>query len=125
MLKKRYVGRSICGAISLFAMMVAGCSQDIKQIKITETNEDELFQQILEDSNQLTVEEDGLLQAYLFRKARENMAKITSGEKAKDSKVHFVGMTIGEMIEDQRKWQVDEEKRKVDAKVKTEAGAQR
>jgi hypothetical protein len=80
---------------------VAGCSGNVKNLRITEENKNTVFDQI-KTTKDLTVEEVGLLQAYVLRKG---LGDAFAGK----TPTLPVGMTIGEIIDDQRKW-VDNEK---------------
>jgi len=89
-------------------LLAIGCSNNVKNTRVTEQNKATVFQSI-KDSKDLTVEEVGLLQAFIMRKGLGDALAGKTPELP-------VGMTIGEMIEDQRKWVADATKREADEK---------
>ncbi len=102
-------------------VVIAACSS-IKNKKVTSANKDKIFDEI-KNSKKLTVEQVQLLQAYMLRRA---MASAFS----KDNSDSDDGKTIGQMIEERRKWIADakvrdEEERQKREKAKAEAEAQR
>jgi hypothetical protein len=100
----------IGGSVVLLCLLAAaaGCRGGIKDTRITEQNKKTVFQDI-KDSRDLTVEEVGLLQAFVIRKGLGDALTGKTPELP-------VGMTIGEMIEDQRQWVADSAKREADEK---------
>lgn len=96
-------------AVLLIALSVAACGS-VKNQKVTDHNKDKILDQI-KNSKDLTVEEVGLLQAYIMRKG---LGDALAGKTPSLP----VGMTIGEMIEDQRKWTADETKRAEEEKAR-------
>lgn len=115
--------RTLILALSVcIGLSAAACGGSVKNQKVTEENKDKIFEQI-KDSKDLTVEEVGLLQAYVIRKG---FGDALAGK----TPTLPVGMTIGEMIDDQQKWVADEKKREEDekarvAKARAEEEAQR
>ena len=89
-----------------FVLLAAGCSGDLKKLRVTEANKTTVFDEI-KNSRSLTLEEVGLLQAFVIRKG---FVGALSGEPT----ALPVGMSIGEMIDDQRQWVIEDTKRKVD-----------
>jgi len=111
--------RSVVAAILL---VTVACGGNVKNRKVTEDNKEKIFDEI-KQSKDLTVEEVGLLQAYVIRKG---IGDAFSGKTPSLP----VGMTIGEMIDEQRKWIADETKRDAEqkekaARVRAEEEAQR
>jgi hypothetical protein len=98
-------------AVLVPAFLLCGCS-NIKNKKITAENRDKIFDEI-KTSKQLTVEEVQLLQGYMLRQAMASM--LSKDNAAKDD-----GKTIGEIIEEQRKWIADEKVRDEEEKQKRE-----
>ena len=84
--------------------LIAGCS-NVKNKKITEQNKDKILDEI-KNSRDLSVEEVGLLQAYMIR---QSVKDAFPGDK--DSSLLPVGKTIGQVIEEQRRWAADESER--------------
>jgi hypothetical protein len=96
--------------IVLACVVVLGsaCSADVKDERVTEENKTTLFGQI-RNSRDLTVEEVGLLQAFVVR---NGLGDVLAGK----TRELPVGMTIGDMIEDQRTWVADQQKQGGDEK---------
>lgn len=90
------------------AVFVGACRGNVKSTRVTEQNKGTILNDI-KDSRDLSVEEVGLLQAFIMRKG---LGDALSGKTPELP----VGMTIGEMIEDQRKWVADSVKREADEK---------
>lgn len=90
---------------------------NVKETKITKENEGDLIAS-LKDSKALTVEEVGLLQAYVIR---HGFKQALSGEDV----ALPVGQTVGGIIEEQRLWLANEEIRAEEEKrLKEEARAE-
>lgn len=114
--------RAIFTAFVVVAVIV-GCS-NVKNKKITEQNKDKILEE-LKNSKDLTVEEVGLLQAYMIR---QGVTSALSGDK--NANLLPTGKTIGQVIEEQRKWVADENERERQdkerrAKAQAEADKQR
>ena len=106
--------------IVLACLVVLGsaCGGNVKNERVTEENKTTLFDEI-KDSRDLTVEEVGLLQAFVMR---NGFGDVLAG-KTRDLPV---GMTIGDMIEDQRTWVADQQKKGADdARARAEEERQR
>lgn len=88
--------------LGLSFILFSGCS-GTKGQKITEKNKDRIMEQI-KDSKDLTVGEVQLLQGYMLRSG------LTGGDPLP------VGKTIGELIEDQRKFVADLNKKDAEEK---------
>jgi hypothetical protein len=120
--KKAVMKTSLVGVAFLCTCLAVAACGNAKNQRVTKENKDSLFQQI-KDSQDLTVEEVGLLQAFVLH---QGLGDARSG---KDPELP-VGMTIGEMIDEQRKWnedtkrQQDQEKRRM-TKARAEEEAQR
>lgn len=93
------------------ALMLCGCT-NVKNKKVTAENKDKIFEEI-KNSKQLSVEEVQLLQAYVLRHA---MASAFSQQGGSSDE----GKTIGQMIEEQRKWITDEKVREEEDRQKRE-----
>lgn len=89
---------------------LAGCSGNVKTRQITEENKDKIFDEI-KTTKDLTVEEVGLLQAYVVRKG---LGDALAGK----TPTLPIGMTIGGIIDEQRKWVDDEKVREAAEKEK-------
>jgi hypothetical protein len=96
-------------ALLSIILAVAACGNALDQ-RVTRENKDTIFQQI-RDSNDLTVEEVGLLEAFAMR---QGLGSARSGKHLELP----VGMTIGEMIDDERKWTEDKQKQEAREKVR-------
>ena len=83
--------------VLLGAVLVStlACSSDPRQFRITAKNEDTFIEEI-KGMTGLTVEESALLHAYLIR---TSMAHAFGGEKPSRT-----GKTVGDLIDEQRKW---------------------
>jgi hypothetical protein len=90
-----------------FLLLTAACAGDVKNMRVTEANKTTVFDEI-KNSKSLTVEEVGLLQAFVLRKG-------FGGALAGEPTALPVGLTIGQMIEDQRQWVIEDNRRKADA----------
>ena len=89
--------------------LISGCSHSVKDTKVTDENKDKIFEQI-KDSKELTVEEVGFLQGYVLR---SGLKEAFSGGKPSIP----TGKTIGEMIEEQRKFVADSKAREAEEKI--------
>lgn len=114
----------LLNVFGLVVLLVVGaaCNTNVKNRQITEENKDKIFDEI-KSSKDLTVEEVGLLQAFVIRKG---LGDALSGK----TPTLPVGMTIGGMIDEQRKWVEDEKVREAAekdrvAKAKAEEEQQR
>lgn len=108
--------------LTSFLLLTAACGGDVKSLRVTEINKMTLFDEI-KNSRSLTVEEVGLLQGFVLRKG-------FGGALAGEPTALPVGLSIGEMIDDQRQWVMDEQRRKADeearlAKARTEEAKQK
>jgi len=101
-------------AITIAVLAVTGCSGNVKDRQITEENKEKLFDEI-KATKDLTVEEVGLLQAYVVRKG---LGDVLAGK----TPTLPVGMTIGGIINEQRKW-IDDEKVREEAEKQKVAQA--
>jgi hypothetical protein len=98
----------------LCAFVLSGCSSD-RNIRITDANKDTILKQI-QNSKSFTVEEIGLLTA---RQVRIGAAAAFNQPAPK-----WVGLTLQEVIDDERKIQADETAKKTEAdKLAAEAKA--
>jgi hypothetical protein len=100
--------RRTCVVIAL--MLAVACGGNVKSREITDENKAKIFDEI-KQSKDLTVEEVGLLQAYVLRKG---LGDALSGKTPELP----VGMTIGQMIDDQRTWAADQRKRDEEEKLR-------
>ena len=109
--------------LTALGRLAAACGGgDLQKLRVTEANKTTVFDEI-KNSRSLTLEEVGLLQAFVIRKG---FAGALSGEPT----ALPVGMSIGEMINDQREWVIEDTKRKVaeeerQAQASTEEGKRR
>ncbi len=94
--------------LAIVLIATTACSGNVKNQRITEENKETVFEQI-KGTKDLTVEEVGMLQAYVLRKG---LGDALAGK----TPTLPVGMTIGEIIEDQKKWVADEKVREADEK---------
>jgi hypothetical protein len=92
----------------LVATAVSACGSKVKNQRITAENKDKVFDQI-KTTKDLTIEEVGLLQGYIMRKG------IGDAFAGKTPELP-VGKTIGEIIDEQKKWIADEKVRQEDEK---------
>jgi hypothetical protein len=99
---------------ALFTVILLSSCSNVKNKPITEDNKDKILDQI-KNSKDLTVEEVGLLQAYVLRQGMKNAF---SGDK--NATLLPVGKTIGQVIEEQRKWVADESQRERQDKERRE-----
>src|ERR1700742_4528348 len=98
--------------IMVFSIVVFASCSNVKGKKVTEENKGKILEEI-KNTRDLTVEEVQLLQAYLIR---TGMQDAMSGKE-----ITFpVGKTIGEMIEEQRKFVEDSRVRDKEEKDKKE-----
>ena len=106
--------------IVLTCLVVLGsaCGGHVKDERVTDDNKSTLFEQI-KDSHDLTVEEVGLLHAFVMR---NGLGDVLAG-KTRDLPV---GMTVGDMIEDQRAWVARQQMKGADdARARAEEERQR
>ena len=109
--------------LSLLVVLIAftSCKQNVKDIEVTEDNFETVFEDI-EDSKDLTVGEGRLLQAYMMRMAMLAAFQAAFSKEGGDiseenaGKVMWTmidstgeGKTIGDLIEDQIKWEAEQE----------------
>jgi len=96
--------------VVLVCVVVLGsaCSGSIKDDTVTEVNKTTLLGQI-KHSRDLTIEEVGLLQGFVIRRG---LGDVLAGK----TRELPVGMTIGDMIDAQRTWLLDEKKREAENK---------
>jgi hypothetical protein len=102
---------TVAALCSLLALCIVGCS-NVKTKKVTADNKDKLWEQI-KDSHDLSVEEVQLLQGYLIR---QGMKDAMAGKDASFP----VGKTVGEMIDDQRRFVADQKARESDEQARRE-----
>ncbi|HWW15386.1 MAG TPA: hypothetical protein VN310_12055 [Candidatus Dormibacteraeota bacterium] len=100
-----------CNLFLLYALLLV-CSSctNLKSQKVTDENKDKLISEIA-TSKDLTDEERQLLSGYIVR---QNVSSIFQGGKPSIP----AGKTIGEMIEDQRKWVAQQTKQEAAEKEK-------
>ena len=106
--------------VVLFAALLIGCSEDPRQVIITEQNKDSFIDDI-GDLKGLTVGEAQLL-------VKSQLRSKLSGALAGSNDDSIVGLTVGELIERERQFQADQEaeqakqeKLAAEAKAKEEA----
>lgn len=103
----------------VFALLILifwfACSKNPKAIKITEENKDKFIEQI-KDMKGLTVNEGRLLFAYMLR--------LKMSEAFGNKSDHIYGKTVGELIDDQDKYEKDLKKQEQEQdRLATEARA--
>jgi hypothetical protein len=116
------VKRSVVALLVLICLLPLTACSNIKNKKVTAENKDKVWAEI-KNSNDLTVEEVGLLQGYVIR---HGLKDAFSGKEVSLPE----GKTIGEMIEEQRKFVEDakvreEEEKQRREKAKAEADQRR
>jgi hypothetical protein len=89
-------------SLALLCALVFVCSSctNIKNKKVTDENKDKVMSEI-SNSKELTDDERQLLAGYIMR---QNLSTVFQGGKPEIP----TGKTVGEMIEDQRKWVTEE-----------------
>jgi hypothetical protein len=106
---------ALAAVLFLLTVGLTSCARDPRQIKVTEQNKDKLVDSI-KDEKGLTVDELRLLVA---RELRAN-APALLGQTAES----LVGKTIGQLIEEQRRFELDEKVREAEqARLAAEAKA--
>lgn len=93
-------------------LLLASACTNVKSMKITEENKDKIWEQI-KDTKDLTGEEVQLLQSYMLRKG---LRSAFSGKRFSFP----VGRTIGEIIEEERRYVQQEKAREEDDRVSRE-----
>jgi hypothetical protein len=95
-IRRRIIAKHFNPFLLCALLLVCSSCSNVKRQKATDENKDKLISEVA-TSKDLTQEERKLLSAYIVR---QNVSSIFQGGKPSIP----TGKTIGEMIEDQRKW---------------------